>query len=65
MSQSASTLPRTRLIETRALLPLGLAVAVVALVLCLMVSIALGAAEISVSTVFQAFFAFDAELFDP
>ena len=62
----ASTLSknRTRLIGPAALLPVGLLIALILLLLALAISITLGAAELSVETVYQSLFAYDSTLFD-
>ncbi|MEQ8676098.1 MAG: iron ABC transporter permease [Aggregatilineales bacterium] len=49
----------TRFIQSRAMLPLGLIIGLGLLVLCLAWSITLGAAEISLSTIWDSIFAFD------
>lgn len=66
MTTRASTYQhnRTRLIGPAALLPVGLLVAVILLALLLAISITQGAAALSLDTVTDALFAYDATLFD-
>lgn len=65
MSQANSVpLNKRRLIESQALLPFGLLIGLALLVMGLAFSITVGAAEITVSTVYHAVFQYDNTLFD-
>ncbi|MBX7250887.1 MAG: iron ABC transporter permease [Candidatus Promineofilum sp.] len=64
MQAPAVSRNRTRLIGPSALLPVGLLVAAVLLVAGLAASMAVGAANIHISTVVEAIFRYDASLFD-
>ncbi len=67
MTTRATTAARSghgRLIGPAALLPIGLLAAVILLLIVLAISITQGAAELRVSTVSEALFAYDATLFD-
>lgn len=64
MTTAVSSHAKTRLIGPAALLPVGLLVAVALLALVLAVSITVGAAELRVSTVYEAIFHYDEALFD-
>lgn len=64
MTTAVSPHTKTRLIGPAALLPVGLLVAVALLALVLAVSVTVGAAELRVSTVYEAIFHYDEALFD-
>lgn len=64
MTTAVSPHTKTRLIGPAALLPVGLLVAAALLALVLAVSVTVGAAELRVSTVYEAIFHYDEALFD-
>ncbi|PID84933.1 MAG: iron ABC transporter permease [Chloroflexi bacterium] len=61
---AASSHHKTRLIGSAKLLPVGLFIAVILLILGVVVSVTLGAAEISAATVYEALFQYDETQFE-